>query len=175
MQIFVVLLAIAFLASIVLTIYWRQSRLFPSPSQEIVQLNPEKRQVLMRLKGERKFEPHAYPPLGYTGTATPEDGLAARAAVNDVIESILSQNDGPIAAKTVSGLIGQNMKRVRRLETEDRYRTIEYTIEIWHILGFRGATGQFAHGGPPPQPNGFGEPLPPGSKSPTEPRPIGQS
>ena len=150
--------------------WWRYSSLFPTPSQETVQLTAEKRRALVSLKEETKFEPHDYPPLGYTGVATPEEGVVARAAVNDVIGSILARGDGPIAAATVSALIGQAMKRVDLLETEDRDRTADYMIEIWYLLGFKGATGRFAHGAAFPRPPGYGEPLPPGWKSPTQPR-----
>ncbi len=64
------------------------------------------------------------------------------------------------------------MKRVNLLETEDRDRTGDYMIEIWYLLGFKGATGRFAYGASFKRPAGYGEPLPPGWKSPTEPRPI---
>lgn len=150
------------------------SRLFPKPSSEIVQLDTQKREMLNRLRNEEKFEPDDYPPLGYTGVATPEEGVVARAAVNDVLDTILSRKDGPVRAKSVSQLIRSGMKRVNLLETEDRDRTIDYMIEIWYILGFKGATGQFAYGSAFPKPEGYGEPLPRGWKSPTEPRPIGK-
>ena len=139
-----------------------------------MQLNADKRHALIRLRDEKKFEPLEYPPLGYTGIASPEEGVIARAAVNDVIGSILSRADGPIDAETVSEFIGRGMKRVGQLETEDRDRTADYMIEIWYLLGFRSATGRFAYGAAFPRPDGYGEPLPPGWKSPTEPRPIGQ-
>lgn len=154
--------------------WWKYSRPFPTPSQEIVQLNTQKRAVLSRLRSEEKFERHDYPPLGYTGVATPEEGVVSRSAVNDVVDAILSRQDGPVPASAVSELIGRGMKRVNRLETEDRDRTSGYMIEIWYILGFKGATGHFAYGSAFPVPPGYGEPLPPGWKSPTEPRPIGK-
>jgi len=171
MRIFIVPLACALLALIVAG-WWTYSSLFSKPSQETVQLNAEKRQALIRLREEMKFEPYDYPPLGYTGIATSEEGIAARAAVNDVIEAILSREDGPVAATTVSELIGQGMRRVDQLETEDRDRTAGYMIEIWYLLGFKGTTGQFAYGSAFQPPEGYGEPLPPGWKSPTDPRPI---
>ena len=122
---------------------------------------------------ETKFEAHDYPPLGYTGIATPEDGIVARSAVNEAIDSILLRADGPITAATVSALIGKEMRHVNRLDTEDRERTAGYMIEIWYLLGFKGATGRFAYGSAFQKPEGYDEPLPPGWKSPTEPRPIG--
>ena len=67
------------------------------------------------------------------------------------------------------------MKRVNLLETEDRDRTAGYMIEIWYILGFKGATGQFAYGSAFPVPHGYAESLPPGWKSPTELRLISKS
>ena len=168
-----ILLAIALLAFFGVG-WWKYSSLFPKPSQETVQLSAEKRHALTLLRDERKFEPHNYPPLGYTGIATPEEGTIARAAVNDVIGSILSREDGPVAATTVSELIGRSMKRVGQLETEDRDRTADYMIEIWYLLGFKGGTGRFAYGAAFHRPEGYGERLPPGWKSPTEPRPIGE-
>jgi hypothetical protein len=155
-------------------VWWKYSRLFDTPSNEAVQLDDQKRATLSRLRREVKFEPNEYPPLGYTGVATPEEGRVARAAVNDVLDAILSRKDGLVRAQGVSGLIGRAMKRVNRLETEDRDRTAGYMIEIWYILGFKGSTGQFAYCSAFPKPAGYGEPLPPGWKSPTQPRSIGQ-
>jgi len=91
------------------------------------------------------------------------------------MDSILAREDEPISAKTVSDLIGDGMKRVKQLETEDRDRTADYMMEIWYLLGFKGATGRFAFGAAFQRPEGYGEPLPPGWKSPTEPREIGRS
>lgn len=171
MRIFLVLLAWVLLAFVAVS-WWKYSSLFPKPSQETVQLNAENRQALVRLRDERKFEPHDYPPLGYTGIATPEESVTARAAVNDVIEAILAREDGPVAATTVSDLIEQGMRRVDQLETEDRDRTAGYMIEIWYLLGFKGSTGRFAYGAAFKPTEGYGEPLPPGWKSPTDRRPI---
>ena len=170
MRIFLVLLVSALLVLIVAG-WWTYTSLASEP-QETVRLNPEKRQALIRLREARKFEPHDYPPLGYTGIATPEEGIAARAAVNDVIDAILSRADGPVAAAIVSELIGQGMRRVDQLETEDRERTAGYMIEIWYLLGFKGSTGRFAYGAAFQRPEGYGEPLPPGWTSPTDPRPL---
>jgi hypothetical protein len=153
--------------------WWRCTQLFEKPSNEIVQLDDQKRAMLTRLRHEEKFEPNEYPPLGYTGVATPEEGVVARAAVNNVLDAILSRKNGPVSASTVSNLIGRGMRRVNLLETEDRDRTAGYMIEIWYILGFKGSTGRFAYGSAFQKPKGYGEPLPPGWKSPTEPRPIG--
>jgi hypothetical protein len=152
--------------------WWRYSSLFPKVSQESVLLTPEKRSALERLRQEDKFEPHELPPAGYTGIASPEDGVLASSAVNNVIDSVLSEPAGPISSITVSDLIGREMKRVNLLDTEDRDRTGDYMIEIWYLLGFRGATGRFASGAAFQPPEGYGEPLPPGWKSPTEPRPM---
>jgi len=92
------------------TVWWKYSHLFPKPSNETVQLDAHKRDVLSSLRKEEKFEPNEYPPLGYTDVATPEEGVVARAAVNDVLDSILSREDGPISASFVSDLIGRGMK-----------------------------------------------------------------
>lgn len=153
--------------------WWKYSRLFDKPPKEVVQLDDQKRAMLTSLRHEEKFEPNEYPPLGYTGVATPEEGIVARAAVNDVLDAILSRKNGPVPATTVSDLIGRGMKRVNLLETEDRDRTAGYMIEIWYILGFKGPTGRFAYGAAFPKPHGYGEPLPPGWKSPTQPRRSG--
>jgi hypothetical protein len=69
------------------------SLLFPPPSTEVVQLTPEKRVHLLRLRAETKFQPNEYPPFFYTGAETPEDGARAAAAVNDVIDAVLAQSD----------------------------------------------------------------------------------
>lgn len=153
---------------------WMNTHSSPPLSQESVEITPEKRQALERLRHEDKFKPHDYPPLGYTGIATPEEGLIAQSAVNDIIEKILLSGDQPVYSKSVSDLIDNGMKRVWILETEDRDRAADYMIEIWYLLGFKGATGQFSYGSAFPRPDGYAEPLPPGWKSPTEPREIGQ-
>jgi hypothetical protein len=153
-------------------LYWQYTRLFPAASTEVVQLTPGKRATLQRLRSEAKFKPHNYPPLGYTGADTPEDGARATAAVNEVIDAVLSRSDGPIQAKIVIDLIGHAMGAVDMLATEDRDRTQEYMLEIWYILGFKGATGHFAYGSAFQKPDGYGEPLPPGWTAPDKPRPI---
>ena len=146
---------------------------FPPPSAEVVQLTAEKRAVLGRLRNEAKFGPNDFPPIGYTGAATPEAQRLASAAVNDAIDGVLSRADGPIEAKAVSALIGNTMRRVDMLDTEDRDRAAGYMIEVWYLIGFKGATGRFAYGAAFPKPPGYLEPLPPGWKGPTKPRPIG--
>jgi len=65
------------------------------------------------------------------------------------------------------------MDTVRLLETEDRDRTAGYMLEVWWLLGFKGATGRFAHGSAYPVPAGHGEPLPPGWTASDKPRRIG--
>jgi hypothetical protein len=152
--------------------WWWNSQ-FPATSSEVVQLTPEKRHLLEALRTEHKFQPNDYPPLGYTGMATPEDEHTATEAVNDVIDNILAAPDGPRSASEVSDQLGKAMKKVDYLETEDRDRTSGYLIEIWYILGFKGSTGRFAYGAAFPMPPGYGEPLPPGWKSPMQPRVIG--
>ena len=152
---------------------WRYRQAFPDVSAEVVQLTPDARARLERLRGEAKFGPHDYPPLGYTGAATPDARALASSAVDDVIDGVLSRDDGPVAARTVSDLIGRGMRRVDQLETEDRDRAADYMLEVWYLLGFTGATGRFAHGAAFPRPAGHAVPLPPGWKRPDEPRPIG--
>lgn len=129
MRIFFVLLACALLA-LSLASWWTYSSPFSKPAQETVQLNAEKRHALVRLRDETKFEPRDYPPLDYTGIATPEEGIAARATVNDVIEAILARQDGPVAAATVLDLVGQGMRRVGvtagAFSTDD-WRAVELT------------------------------------------------
>jgi hypothetical protein len=149
------------------------SLLFPPPSTEVVQLTPEKRVHLLRLRAETKFQPNEYPPFFYTGAETPEDGARATAAVNDVIDAVLARSDVSIRATMVSALIGKGMQAVDTLATEDRDRTQGYMLEIWYILGFKGATGRFAYGGSAySKRDGYGEPLPPGWTAPDKPRTI---
>jgi hypothetical protein len=155
--------AIAFLG-------YRQS--FPKASSEVVDFTPERRAAIARLRAEQKFRPHDFPPLGYTGSATPRDSDVATAAVDEMLDAVLRQPDGPLQAKTVSRLIARAMDHVNLLETEDRDRAGDYMLEAWYLLGFKGATGRFAYGPAFPRPPGYEEPLPPGWKSPTEPRPI---
>jgi len=160
------------LASLIGFVAWRWSQQWPKASTEIVQLTPDKRQALVRLRAEQKFQPNDFPPLGYTGAESPEDEAIATQAVNNVIAAVLAKPDGPLAAKAVSDRIGTEMKPVKHLATEDRERTIGYMVEIWYLLGFKGATGRFAYGSAFSTPPGYGEPLPPGWSSPNSPRPI---
>jgi hypothetical protein len=167
----VILSAMLLVGAAVGLIRYRQA--FPAPSEEVVRLDAQKRAALANLKAESKFGPHSYPPLGYTGAATPEDKLVATSAVNGLIDGVLAHSDGPIAARDVSRLIAKALRRVEMLETEDRDRAGDYMIEVWYLLGFHEATGRFAHGSAFPRWPSYAEPLPPGWKSPTEPRPIG--
>jgi hypothetical protein len=147
-------------------------RLFPPSSTEIVRLTPEKRAHLQRLRAETKFQPNDYPPLGYTGAETPQDRARATAVVNAVIDRALAQSDGSVRAGAISSLIGKAMRDVDMLATEDRDRTQGYLLEIWYILGFKGSTGRFAYGSAYSNPDGYGEPLPPGWSAPDKPRRI---
>ncbi len=165
----VVLLVVTFLGLRL----WQFSRMWPKPSTEITQLTAEKRVLLQRLRAEHKFQPHNFQPLGYTGAETPEAEATGARAVDGVINVILANSDGNLPAKTVSDLIGKGMRDVKDLATEDRDRTQGYMVEIWYLLGFKGATGRFAYGSAYHIPRGFGEPLPPGWASPTQPRPVG--
>lgn len=147
-------------------------QLWPKGSEEVTQLTPERRLSLQALHAEKKFEPNDYPPLGYTGAATEEDAATASEAVNEAISAILIHPDGPLKAKDVSAQIARSMRKVDALETEDRDRTAGYLVEVWYVLGLKGATGHFAYGSAFPRPPGYGEPLPPGWTAPDKPRPI---
>jgi hypothetical protein len=146
---------------------------YPAVSKETVTLGDTSRARLILLRQEAKFEPNAFPPLGYTGPDTPKDGPVLRAAVNDFIDDILAQPDGPLTAREVSRMMKRPADRVNGLATEDRERTYGYLTEVWYILGFHGATGHFAKTGPAARPKGYEEPLPPGWSAPDQPRPIG--
>jgi hypothetical protein len=152
---------------------WQGLHDFPEASAEVTQLDDETIRRLERLRAETKFQPHDFPPLGYTGAESVAEGVKASAAVNMVIDVILAHRNQPVRAATVSSLFSKAMKDVAWLATEDRERTQGYLLEIWYIMGFKGATGRFAYGAAFVNPPGYGEPLPPGWKSPTEPREIG--
>jgi len=113
--------------------------------------------------------------LGYTGTESDQERSIATGAVDTVLLEIISSGTNTIRTATISALIAEAMRAVRALPTEDRDRTAGYLLEIWYIVGFRGATGRFAFGKAYPFPEGYGEPLPPGWTSPTTPRQIGNS
>jgi hypothetical protein len=153
--------------------FWHAYSLLPSPSIEVAQLSDQAIQGLTRLRAETKFQPNDFPPVGYAGAESEADRAKASGAVNAVIDAILVRSDQPVHATAVSKLIAKAMNDVDLLATEDRDRTAGYLLEIWYIAGFKGATGRFAYGAAFPKPAGYGEPLPPGWKSPTEPRAIG--
>lgn len=94
-------------------------------------------------------------------------------AVNGVIDAVLAQPDGPVQARDISRLIGKALSRVFWLATEDRDRTGGYLIEVWYILGFKGATGQFVSGTAYSIADGYSEPLPLGWTTANQPRPVG--
>ena len=171
MRVLLIVTAVAVIGFGAWRFWWTHQ--FPTASSEMVELTSEERSRLQALRAEHKFQPHEYPPLGYTGMATPDDERIATEAVNDVIDGILAAPDGPRHASKVADDIGKAMKKIGSLETEDRDRTSGYLIEIWYLLGFKGPTGRFSYGAGFPIPPGYGEPLPPGWKSPTQPRAIG--
>lgn len=150
--------------------YWKYLQMFPETSHEVVMLDAAKRDALIRLRDENKFGPHDYPPLGYTGAATIKDKATASLAINHVIDAILQSSDREIRSEVVSGLFSGVAEKTFLLETEDRDRAGGYLLEIWYVLGFKGASGNFVYGSYFKLPPGYGEPLPPGWKSPTEPR-----
>ncbi|HYC74857.1 hypothetical protein [Brevundimonas sp.] len=143
---------------------------FPQVSDEVVQLTPATRARLEALRAEAKFAPHDFPPLGYVGPDTPEDAPVLNATVNDFIDSVLAEADGPISAHSVSAKMQPSLDRLDPLATEDRERAAGYLIEVWYVLGFEEPTGHFAHGSGYPVPEGYGEPLPPGWTAPDRPR-----
>ncbi|HLH89965.1 MAG TPA: hypothetical protein VKX28_16045 [Xanthobacteraceae bacterium] len=153
---------------------WGYAMVFPKGSTEVVQLTPAKRLVLQSLRAETKFQPNDYPPLGYTGAESAQDRARGTAAVNGFIDAVLAQPDGPVHAEAVSALIDPVLQQVDLLDTEDRERTYGYVLEVWYILGFKGATGHFDAGSAFRKPEGYAEPLPPGWQAPDKPRPIGQ-
>lgn len=148
---------------------WQYSKLFPQTSVEIVQLTPGKRRMLELLRQERKFQPDNFG-SGYTGAETLDDEAVAAGAVNSVIDRIGAEPANAVSARVVSGFMREALGKVYFLATEDRERTAGYLLEIWYILGFKGATGLFSYGSAYRIPEGYGEALPPGWKSPAEPR-----
>ncbi|WP_298162544.1 hypothetical protein [Brevundimonas sp.] len=173
----IALIALAVLTLLLLAgggwVYIRWISMLPSTSTEVVTLTPDRRARLIALRTEPKFRPEDVPPLYYTGAETPGDEATLNAAVNDLIDAVLARPDGPLPARDVADLIGAAGRRVSGTMTEDRDRAHGYMIEVWYILGFRGATGRFAYGDGFPVPPGYAEPLPPGWLSPDQPRPIG--
>ena len=150
----------------------RTPETFPPPSAEIIQVTPEKRALLHRLRAEIKFQANDYPPFGYTGVTTAQDQAQATAAINTLIDAVLARFDGPLSGSTISALIGRAVRDVDMLETEDRERAYGYMLEVWYILGFKGPTGHFASGSAYSNPPGYSEPLPPGWLAPDKPRRI---
>ncbi|MFO0992176.1 MAG: DUF4844 domain-containing protein [Hyphomicrobiales bacterium] len=149
---------------------WRSLPRPPPTSTEVVELTPEKRQALERLRAEHKFRPNEIAPWHYVGVETPQEEATANEAVHGVIDAVLARPDGSLPAKIVAALIEGGMKKVALLATEDRDRVQEYMLEIWYLLGLKGSTGLFAYGSAFAIPPGYQEPLPKGWASPTEPR-----
>lgn len=148
---------------------------YPAVTEERVTVTPENRCLLVQLRQEAKFEPHDFPPLGYAGPATPEDAMIMNRAVNGFLDAILAVRGSELAGRDVSSKMKRPIDSVFWLETADRNRVYEYLLEAWYILGFRGATGHFfartnAEGRASSE---FVETLPPGWRSPTEPRLVG--
>lgn len=145
--------------------------LYPRPTTETVDFTPAKRERLVALRNETKFQPHDYPPLGYTGAA-PDCADKLPLVIDRFIDAILRYPDGALRSKSVITLIPRTIRAIQFCETEDRDRAIGYILEVWYILGFCGSTGQFGHGSAYMVPEGYGEPLPTGWAAPDKPRPV---
>lgn len=139
-------------------------------------LTTTKRARLQALRAEDKLRSNDWPPLGYAGPETPEDGAIVTLTINAVLDEILKLPDGPVTASAISPLLLRADDHVAgTLLTADREQVWGYMLEIWWTLGFKGRIDPSA---PPPgefyaPPEGFGESLPPGWTSPLSPRPVG--
>lgn len=145
-----------------------------APPGETVVLDASKRAELVALRREHKFEPNNFPPLGYTGPATPQDDRKLSSAVDALVDGVLKEPDGMLHARLVAAQMRAAYGGLSDLETEDRDRAQGYLIEVWYILGFHSSTGLFHYGAGFPIPAGYGEPLPPGWTTPDQPRHVGR-
>lgn len=163
-----VIVIIALIAGVVGLGAFRMTDSNQTTSDEVVYLTAEKRDLLKRLRSEKKFAADDM----YTGMATPEDEVIANAAVHALIDGVLVMPNDKVSAKATSGLIGKGIKSLAWLETADRDRAYDYFREVWYIIGFKGAIGHFDYGSYYTLPEGYGEPLPPGWTAPDQPRRI---
>lgn len=127
---------------------------------------------LADLRGEPKFVPHEYPPLGYTGADTPEDLEPLTEIVDQAIVEVLGLQAATLSASAVRPVLHRADDSVDLFATEDRDRVWGYLIEIWYILGFHVSLFGAEYGSYFQIPEGYGEPLPPGWTAPDRPRPI---
>jgi hypothetical protein len=128
---------------------------------------------LEALRGERKFVPHAYPPLGYTGADTREDLEPLTQIVDRALDEVLALRAPQASASVVRPILREANRRLGAFATEDRDRAWGYLVEIWSVLGFRGALFDGSYGEAFSVPEGYAEPLPPGWIAPDRPRQIG--
>jgi len=99
-------------------------------------LTHDNRAELVELRAQNKFQPDLL--SGYTGADLPEDVAPLNAAVNNLIDALLAQPDGPVSDGEVRGLVAKAINEVDLFATEDRERAYRYIRQVWNTLGFEG-------------------------------------
>ena len=125
---------------------WRFWKPKPEPLyEERVMLDAALRERLRALRDEDKF----WAEEGYAGPKGPKNRATLSGWVNEVIDDILAEDDGPLEASDVAGRIGLAVGVASKRPAADQARLHGYLVEIWWILGYRSATGYFPTDGAP--------------------------
>lgn len=142
---------------------WRLVKPKPVPLyEETARLSPDIRGRLQALRVEAKFAPEG----DYPGPKGPKTRARLSAVIDDLLDDILSEPDGPIEASDLAGRLGLAVAAVSKRTEADARRAHGYMLEIWWIFGFRSAAGYFTPEDGAGVVDGWAEPLPPGWTSP---------
>ncbi|CAL1692870.1 hypothetical protein MMB232_03053 [Brevundimonas subvibrioides] len=149
---------------------WRLIKPKPAPLyEETAMLSPDIRGRLQALRVEAKFAPGG----DYPGPKGPKTRARLSAVIDDLLDDILSEPDGPIEASDLAGRLGLAVAAVSKRTEADARRAHGYMLEIWWIFGFRSAAGYFKPEDGAGVVDGWAEPLPPGWTSPDgRPKPL---
>lgn len=94
------------------------------------------RAELSILRSQDKFRPHLL--SGYVGADSQEDVAPLNAAVNDLIDAVLTRPDGPVIEAEIRGLVAKAVDAVDLFATEDRERAYAKIQRVWALLGLAG-------------------------------------
>ena len=138
---------------------WRLVKRGPEPLyEESALLSPEIRARLRALREEAKFAAED----DYPGPGGPKTRAKLSAVIDDLLDDILAEPDGPVEASDLAGRLGLAVAAVSTRTEADARRAHGYMLEIWWIFGFRSAAGYFTPEDGAGVVDGWAEPMPPG-------------
>lgn len=130
--------------------------------EETAQLSPDVRVQLSALRAEAKFAADA----DYPGPKGPKTRAKLSAVIDELLDDILAEPDGPVEASDLAGRLGLAVAALSKRTEIDARRAHGYMLEVWWIFGFRSAAGYFTVEDGAGAVEGWAEPLPPGWNGP---------